>query len=412
MIFEQNGFYFHLNKGQYVTYCWTGVDNRYTIFVLGTTEAQAREAIKSTNDGHFGGGLVACDDRTRMEAFDATYGDQCPQKPEGPSQEQHTLVADGGRGLANVPEDEKAATDESALATACGTFINAVEPIIDSINGPDRIPDEDATRAERELILFHQQLGLVMIERKIPRSRRNKTYVAGVRQSDNWYDKSDLFVPGEASLVRNAIVTFLTTVGDSVSAIRNDSWENCSGEEEKLSNACGRLSEVIQAIDLGKTRCWPFAEPGANDTVKAAVQALQPHIGVCDALLRGLNADAILADLATAEMQQGFKYVVWEIHGKAGSRKQTGFLVCNVEKGCLDRIEHAAGPTVDDETFKSVIGLLPHYLHARGYIRRFDADVAACILSAIPERKLTLEPPFSFDLADFPLRRPNNLPTS
>jgi hypothetical protein len=264
MIFEQNGFYFHANMGEYVTYCWTGIDDKYTICVLGNTEAQAREAIKSTNDGHFGGGLVACDDRTRMEAFDATYGDQCPQKPEGPSQEQHTLVADDGGGLANVPKDEKTTTDECPLATAFGNFINAVEPIVESINGPDRIPAEDATRAEGELYLLYERLRMTLIDWKVPRIPLKKRNVVGIRQSDNWYDKSDLFVPGEASLVRNAIVTFLTTVGDSVSAIRNDSMENCSGEEEKLSNACGRLSEVIQAIDLGKTRCWPFAEPGAR----------------------------------------------------------------------------------------------------------------------------------------------------
>lgn len=61
VLHQLNGRYFIETGGRFVTLCWTGDSDNYTIVDIGGTITEATQAIEK-DEGDLGGGLVACDE--------------------------------------------------------------------------------------------------------------------------------------------------------------------------------------------------------------------------------------------------------------------------------------------------------------------------------------------------------------
>jgi hypothetical protein len=72
-VFEHNGFYFHEDNGDFITYSWIGRDDRYEAVIIGHSEAEARQCLDDHPNGELGSGLSACDDREIVEGHAEYY---------------------------------------------------------------------------------------------------------------------------------------------------------------------------------------------------------------------------------------------------------------------------------------------------------------------------------------------------
>ncbi|HEV2292689.1 MAG TPA: hypothetical protein VGR35_02475 [Tepidisphaeraceae bacterium] len=108
--------------------------------------------------------------------------------------------------------------------------------------------------------------------------------------------------------------------------------------------------------------------------------------GYC-AVTYGAILDDILADLAVAEAQEGYKYVGWHFYEASTRDWREVILVCNMTTRRLERIERPEGGIVDDVTHQNLMSQMPYVIDVPGYKGRFDADVDECIRAVLPERK-------------------------